>query len=258
MPDTKKNNDSTQPSARAIVKEALKRDRTHLGRLRRHFLAGLLVVTPVGLTIWIVVWLFDLIDGNARHFLSSLLERFGLEYQFTLFGKSYELIPFGFGLLIVFFGTCFAGMIASNYLGRRVLRFLESVIRRVPIVSWIYNICTQVSHAFLSRKTNVFTEVVMVEYPRRCIYSVGLVTNKKVPGMEVEGGEKLWSVFIPTTPNPTSGYLLFIPESQCSPISLTVEEAMKLVVSGGVVVPDSLREGTTILPKSDEPGLRKG
>ncbi|MCA9418794.1 MAG: DUF502 domain-containing protein, partial [Candidatus Omnitrophica bacterium] len=185
-------------------------------------------------------WLVNLIDGKTRHFLNSFLNQFG-------WGESY-VIPLGFGLLIVIVGICFVGMVASNFLGRRFFAMIENLIRKVPGVSWIFNASHQVSHAFLNRKKSVFTDVVFVEYPRKGIYSIGFVTNRTVPGLQLEGGEVIRSVFIPTTPNPTSGFLLFVPASQCAPCPMTVEESMKLIISGGVVIPESLTVEMTELP----------
>src|SRR3990170_1889226 len=146
---------------------ALHVERGYWARLRRHFFGGLLVVTPLGLTAWIVAWLFNLVEGKARLFLATVLSRFGLDYGFTLFGHQYSVVPFGFGILIVFVGICFVGMITGNFIGKWFLHGVDGLIARVPGVNWIYTAVTQVSHAFLDRKRNVFEAVVYVEYPRR-------------------------------------------------------------------------------------------
>ena len=227
--------------ARELKWEALKRKRSirYSARLRRHFFAGLLVVVPIGVTVWIVTWLVNLIDGKTRHFLTSFLKNLG-------WGES-QVVPIGFGLLVVIVGICFTGMVASNFLGKRFFGLVENIIRRVPGVSWIYNASHQVSHAFLNRKQNVFSDVVFVEYPRHGVFSIGFVTNRSVPGLRVENGEPLCSVFVPTTPNPTSGFLLFLPASQMIPCCMNTEEAMKMIISGGVVIPESLTLETTDL-----------
>ena len=251
--------DEVQPKtpeqiAHDIVAGAIKKksETGHLARLRRHFFAGLLVVTPLVITLWIVAWLINLIDGNARQFLGNVLDRFGLKYHVTVFGHDYQVIPIGFGLLLVFLTICLVGMIASNFIGRRVIHVVDRLIRRVPGVSWIYNATHQVSHAFLNRNKNLFSEVIFVEYPRRGIFSLGFVTNREMPGVQTATGEKIATVFIPTTPNPTSGYLLLIPERECIPCPMTVEESMKLIISGGVVIPDSITAEMTDLPLLDE------
>ncbi len=209
-------------------------------RLRRHFFAGLLVVTPLGVTVWIVAWLVNLVDGKTRNFLASLLRRFDLDYGFTLFGHQYSVVPFGFGILIVIVGICFTGMVAGNFLGRKMLKIMDAVIARVPGVNWIYNAATQVSHAFLDRKKNVFVSVVYLEYPRRGMYGIGFVTNRDIPDLLHPKKRRVYSVFIPTTPNPTSGFLLLVPEEDCIPCPMTVEEGMKMVISGGVVIPPGI------------------
>ena len=236
--------------AHDIVAGAIKKkDRGHLSRLRRHFLAGLLVLTPLVLTVWIVGWVVHLVDGNTRDFLKTLLGDAGTIW---FSGKEVNVVPVGFGLLLVFVLTCFVGMVASNFVGKRIILLMDGLIRRVPGVSWIYNVTHQVSHAFLNRNKDLFRQVIYVEYPRRGIYSIGFVTNYSLPGVKTTRGEDLRTVFIPTTPNPTSGYLLLIPESECVPCLLSVEEAMKLIISGGVVIPDILGHQETTLPLLDE------
>jgi uncharacterized membrane protein len=237
----------------AIKKKRRKRNRmSHVARLRRYFFAGLLVVTPLVLTLWIVVWLVNLIDGNTRKFLGSILDRAGLKYHISLFGNEYEVFPIGFGLILVFVTVCFVGMIASNYVGRRLFLMMDALIRRVPGVSWIYNAIHQVSHAFLNRNKDLLREVVYIEYPRRGIYAIGFVTNHSLPGVTTEMKEEIRTVFLPTTPNPTSGFLLLIPASGCIPCSMTVEDSMKMIISGGVVVPESLQTQKTQLPFLDD------
>ncbi|MBE7489946.1 MAG: DUF502 domain-containing protein [Candidatus Omnitrophica bacterium] len=222
--------------------EALHVERGFWARLRRHFLAGLLVLTPLGVTLWVVSWLVNLVDGKTRHFLTRVLSQFGLDYSFTLFGHNYSVIPFGFGILIVFIGICFAGMITGNFIGNWFLKIIEAVIRRVPGVSWIYNAADQMSQAFFNRKTNLLESVVIVEYPRRGMFGIGFVTARDIPNPLQADGGKVNAVFIPTTPNPTSGFLLLIPHDECISTQMTVEEGMKVVISGGVVIPPLLKK----------------
>jgi uncharacterized membrane protein len=229
--------------AEILVKGALHRERGFWVRLRRHFFTGLLVVTPLGLTLWIVTWLVNLVDGNTRRFLASMLSRFGLDYGFTIFGREYSVVPFGFGILIVFFGICFIGMVASNFVGSWLLQVLDRIIRRVPGVNWIYNATTQISHAFLNRNKSLFERVVLVEYPRPGLYGIGFVTASGIPGPSSSNDQKVNAVFLPRTPNAASGVFLLVPENECIPCAMTVEEGMKVVISGGVVVPASLRNG---------------
>lgn len=222
--------------------EALHVERGFWARLRRHFLAGLLVLTPLGVTLWVVSWLVNLVDGKTRHFLTRVLSQFGLDYSFTLFGHNYSVIPFGFGILIVFIGICFAGMITGNFIGNWFLKIIEAVIRRVPGVSWIYNAADQMSQAFFNRKSNLLESVVIVEYPRRGMFGIGFVTARDIPNPFQADGGKVNAVFIPTTPNPTSGFLLLVPQEECISTQMTVEEGMKVVISGGVVIPPLLKK----------------
>ncbi len=225
--------------------EALHVERGPWARLRRHFFAGLLVVTPVGLTVSIVAWLVNFVDGNTRSFLTSLLSRFGLDYGFFLFGHQYSVVPFGFGILIVFVGICFTGMVAGNYMGRWFLQRVDGLVARVPGVNWIYSAATQVSHAFLNRNKKLFEGVVFVEFPSPGLYAIGFVTASRIPNPGRPGAGYVNTVLIPKSPNPTSGYLLLIPEAECIPCPMSVEEGMKAVISGGMVLPASIREGNS-------------
>lgn len=223
------------------IVDALHLERRFWVRLRRHFLAGLLVLTPLGVTIWVVVWLVNLVDGKTRHFLARVLSQFGLDYSFNLFGHTYSVIPFGFGILVVFVGICFVGMVTGNVIGRWFFRIIEAIIRRVPGVSWIYNAATQMSQAFFNRKASLLESVVIVEYPRRGMFGIGFVTAKDICHPMQPNDKKVHAVFIPTTPNPTSGFLLLVPVEECLPTDMTVEEGMKAVISGGVVIPPTLK-----------------
>jgi uncharacterized membrane protein len=231
---------------------ALHIERGSWTRLRRHFFAGLLVVTPLGLTVWIVAWLVNLVDGRTRNFLASLLRRFDLDYGFTLFGHQYSVVPFGFGILIVFVGICFVGMITGNFVGRWFLRGVEGLLSRVPGVNWIYSATVQVSHAFLNRNKRMFEAVVYVEFPSQGQYAIGFITASGIPNPGKPDAGKVNTVLVPKSPNPTSGYLLFIPEGECIPCPMSVEEGMKAVISGGMVLPPAIRNGSSSTQSSQQ------
>jgi uncharacterized membrane protein len=186
-------------------------------KLRAYFLAGILVTVPLGLTIWILLWIFNGIDS----FLQPIVER--------ITGDAIPGVGFGVTVLLIFI----AGVIASNMLGRRFLRYGESWLNRLPLARYLYNGIRQIMQAFAAPDKTGFMEVVLVEFPRKGTRTLGFITNETSD----ESGRKLLNIFIPTSPNPTSGFLQIIEEDQIIRTNLTVDEALRMVVSGGRVSP---------------------
>ena len=186
-------------------------------KLRAYFLAGILVTVPLGLTVWILIWIFNGIDG----FLQPIIER--------IFGHHIPGVGFGITVLLIFI----VGVIASNVLGRRLLRYGESWLNRLPLARYLYNGIRQIIQAFAAPDKTGFMQVVLVEFPRKGTRTLGFITNETSD----ESGKKLLNIFIPTSPNPTSGFLQIIEEDQVIRTNLTVDEALRMVVSGGRVSP---------------------
>jgi uncharacterized membrane protein len=186
-------------------------------KLRAYFLAGILVTVPLGLTVWILIWIFNGIDG----FLQPIVER--------IVGHHIPGVGFGITVLLIFI----AGIIVSNVLGRRLLRYGESALMRIPLARYLYNGIRQIMQAFAAPDKTGFMQVVLVEFPRKGTRTLGFITNE-TPG---ESGKKLLNIFIPTSPNPTSGFLQIIEEDQVIRTTLSVDDALKMVVSGGRVSP---------------------
>jgi uncharacterized membrane protein len=184
-------------------------------RLRNLFIAGLVILTPVVVTIYVFIFLFLKVDSLLGPLILRLV---GLR------------IP-GMGFLAVLVLIFFTGLAARNYLGGKLIGFGEKILTKIPFINRIYVALQQISHAFLAQKRAIFKEAVLVEYPRKGIYAIGFVTS------QMENGRML-SIFLPTTPNPTSGYLLFLPREEAIPLQMTIEEALKLVISGGAVAPE--------------------
>jgi uncharacterized membrane protein len=192
--------------------------------LRRNFLAGLVIVTPIAATILIMKWLFDAIDG----ILEPVVE--------LIFGRPVAGIGFAAIVILIYL----AGLVAANVMGRRVIQFGESLVVRVPMAREIYNTIKQVVNSLMLSQKGGFREVVLVEFPRPGMQTVGFVTNRVVDG----SGRELLNVFIPTAPNPTSGFFQIIPPENTSRTNLSVEEGMKLVVSAGMVSPPVIETRT--------------
>lgn len=198
--------------------------------LRNHLLAGLFVLVPITLTIWIVSKAFFWIDS----FFTQIFKD-----QFNL-----AIPPYGSGFLAIILIIAFVGMLTRNFIGRKFLQIFEKIFSGIPIINRIYLALQQVSQALLGKNRNIFQKVIVFEYPLKGTYSIGFVTSDTKTTIQDKLGEsEIYHVFVPTTPNPTSGFLLFIPKIKTHELDLTVEDAMKLIVSGGVMIPDQLLPG---------------
>ena len=202
-----------------------------MARLRGWFFTGLLVTAPVMLTIYIT-WLFiDIIDAQVVSLIPS-----GLRDYISLKAPIVGQLP-GVGLLVGAVTITLIGAVAAGFLGRWLIRIGENLLNRMPVVRSIYGASKQILETVLSAQSDAFREVVLVEYPRKGLWVIGFVTGVTKGEVQTRLSARTMNVFIPTTPNPTSGFLLFCPEGDLVYLEMSVEEAVKLVVSGGIVTP---------------------
>lgn len=207
---------------------------------RRNFFAGILVLVPLLATVALFSWLFDKITSPGYEWLLS---------RFTT--KEHEILgPFLrenkvlFQLVVLFLMlglTVVVGFLARNILGKRIIRLGETLFENVPIVNRIYKTFKQVSQAFLGQNRVNFNRVVAVEYPRKGVYTLGFVTSLGKQDKREKPAERLVTVLLPTTPNPTSGSMVILPENETFPLDLTVEDALKVIISGGAVTPTNTK-----------------
>lgn len=191
---------------------------------RRHFLTGLLVIVPLGLTFFVVGWIVGIMDRT----LAFLPVKFHPD----------TYLPFripGLGLIFTIVIIQIVGLLSANLFGRKVVKTYELILDRIPIVRGVYLAVKQLLEQILSSESERFRRAVLVEYPRRGIYSIGFVTGQGAGVTQQKTPEKVLNIFIPTTPNPTSGYYLMVPEEDTIDLDLTVEQAFKLIVSAGMV-----------------------
>lgn len=193
-----------------------------MARYRTAFFAGLIILAPAALTWIIVQWLFGALDGLLGKPLEALIGR---------------PVP-GLGLVLTLALILGTGILAQNYLGRRLLDYGEQLVLRVPVVRGIYGTMKQLVDALDMQKQGAFQQVALIEYPRAGIYTLAFVTGRLSGGAvcyRIAGGDCVVSVFVPTTPNPTSGFLLYLPESDVQILDMSVADGLKLVLSGGVI-----------------------
>ena len=188
-----------------------------LRKLRDIIIAGLVVTVPIGLTIWIFAWLFTQIDQILRQVVKHI------------FG--HEIIGVGFGVIVIL--VLIVGAIATNNLGKRIIGWGESLLGKIPISRTIYDGIRQIIQSFSDPSKTGFMQVVMVQYPRKGVYTIGFVTNEHID----KAGKKLVNVFVPNSPNPMTGFLHIFDDVDVIRTSITIEEGLKMVVSAGRMSP---------------------
>jgi len=200
-------------------------------KFKTYFLAGLLVVGPIGLTFALVQWIVNQLDRLLM----------------TLIPATYhpdKLIGFhipGLGLVCSALLILLVGMLAANYLGAKLVGYSEQMMYKIPLVKSIYTLFKQVADTTFGKERKGFRKVVLIEYPRRDIWAIGFVTGETGAEIQAQIKKPLINVFVPTTPNPTSGFYILVPQEDTITLAMSVEEAFKLVVSGGMVPPQGKR-----------------
>ena len=205
--------------------------RTFFGRMRAYFFAGILITAPIGISLWIAWGIINFFDNNV---VSLLPHKYNPESYLPI------QIP-GLGLVLTILTLTVIGWLAAGLMGRWVVRMTENLMARMPVISNIYGAIKQIMETVLSQKSNSFRYVVLFEYPRKGIWTMGFVTGTTKGEVQNVINEKMINVFVPTTPNPTSGFLLFVPKSDLHYLSMSPEEGFKMLVSTGIVTPADQR-----------------
>jgi len=202
-------------------------------RLRGNFFTGLIIVAPVVITIYLIWTVVTFIDARVVPLVPEIYN------PSTYLGKD---IP-GFGVVIFLISTAIIGALAKGLFGRQIIRFWENLIGRTPVVRSVYSGLKQIVETVLSQSNTNFQNACMIEYPRKGIWAIAFIsTAAKGEVLHKTGVDEMLSVFLPTTPNPTSGFLLFVPRDEVVVLDMTVEDAAKLVISAGLVVPPTKGE----------------
>ncbi|MCC6598460.1 MAG: DUF502 domain-containing protein [Alphaproteobacteria bacterium] len=205
-------------------------------RLRRYFLTGILVTAPIFLTVYLTYVFFTFIDTQVSRILPH-------ELYSALYGG--PTVP-GLGIIIALAFFTVVGWFATNFMGRMIIRMSEYVVHRVPIINTIYKGLKQVFETVLGSQAQAFREAVMFEFPRKGIWVIGFVTGLSKGEVQRLTEDVTMNVFFPTTPNPTSGFLLLIPKKDLIPLGMSVDDAIKMIISGGILTsPDIAVEGET-------------
>jgi uncharacterized membrane protein len=198
-----------------------------IARLRAYFLTGVIVTAPISITFFLVWQFLTFLDTQVEGLLPA---RYNPE----------TYLPFslpGVGLLIMLAFLTIVGMLTAGLAGRTLVRLGERLLARMPVVRSVYGTLKQIFETVLAQSSRSFREVVLIEYPRRGLGAIGFVTGPTRGEIQARSDEELVNVFLPTTPNPTSGFLLFVPRKDLIHLDMTIEEGIKLVISGGIVGP---------------------
>lgn len=200
---------------------------SRLVTFRNAFLSGALMLAPLVVTIIAVIWVVDFLGGSFRPLYESYLPE-SLRIPFLL-----DLMVAGIVVLLI----TGLGYISNYVFGKYFLRVGERAIQRIPGISAVYNSVKQVVATFGTQNRNLFSKVVLVEFPRKGSWAIGFLTNKAQGEAQAAAGGEMWTVFVPTTPNPTSGFLLLLPPHEITELEMSVADGMKMIISGGAVVP---------------------
>ncbi|MBM3388314.1 MAG: DUF502 domain-containing protein [Betaproteobacteria bacterium] len=202
--------------------------------LRRYLIAGLLVWLPLVVTVWVLHAVWGALDGLFLWVIAATQAVLPAESHAAL--ESLRRIP-GMSVLAVFLALLLTGVFAANYFGQWALRQGGRIVQRIPIVKSIYSSVKQVSDTLFSSSGNAFREAVLVQYPRAGTWTIAFVTGKPSGEVAQHLQTEHTSVYVPTTPNPTSGFFLMVPSTELRPLNMSVDEALKYIISMGVVSP---------------------
>lgn len=201
--------------------------------VRKRMLTGLLLILPIYVTFFVVKFLFSFVGGTLAPVIKKVLQLYGFALPRTSLDEFF--ITF-FGLILTFIALYFIGIFAANFIGKAIIRYFENLLTKTPVIKNIYSSVKQIIHAVTLPGKQAFKRVVLVDFPKAGTKSIGFVTGATQHNNE----KKLLCVFIPTTPNPTTGFLIFTQEEDLIDSNLTVEEAFKTLFSGGVLTPKDI------------------
>lgn len=206
--------------------------RSMFAKLRAYFLAGIVVTAPIAITIYLTYIFLNFVDSNVKNLIPQRFEGTWWYEQY------YTLITFpGIGIIAALVFFVLVGWFTTNFLGKILIRISEYIVNRMPVIRTLYGGIKQVVETIMASKSQAFREVVMLEYPRKGVWSMGFVTGRSEGEVQRKTDNETINVFVPTTPNPTSGYLLFVPKKELKYMDMSVEDAIKLIVSAGIIVP---------------------
>ncbi|MAZ68949.1 MAG: hypothetical protein CMG49_06270 [Candidatus Marinimicrobia bacterium] len=205
-------------------------------KIQQYLLTGLISIIPIYLTYWIIKNLFLFFSGPGGIIVGLFLPDF-INQNFEFGGITLlSLLQKILGFILTIGSLYFLGLIISNVFGKKLYKLFESLLEKIPFVSKVYKSIKQITASLSGANSKAFQKVVLVEYPRKGLWTIAMVTGETLDDKD----EKYYNIFVPTTPNPTSGYLLFIKSTETKKLDVSVEEGLKIIVSGGMISPEKL------------------
>lgn len=192
-------------------------------RIFSMFLAGLATLLPVYISIWLIIWLFNMVDNILKPLLAPI------------FGFA---VP-GLGFIIIISFIILLGFVSTNILGHKMLGWWENIMHKIPLLGKIYGTVKRITDSLFSSNKSAFKQVALIEFPRSGIYSLGFITNEEFPYVD----EDTYSIFIPTTPNPTSGWFVVLPRKDVKILNMSVDQGMEIIISAGMVASENGKNG---------------
>ncbi|MFW6030532.1 MAG: DUF502 domain-containing protein [Halanaerobiales bacterium] len=193
-----------------------------LKKLRNIFITGIVVILPLAASMYIIYLVFSIINQATNPLIELIFNR---------------EMP-GLGILISFLTILFIGLLATNIIGKKIITFSESILLKIPLFNSVYFSIKQILDAFFTQHHSSFKKPVLLEYPRKGIYQIGFLTKESSLYFDSITGKKLYNIFLPTTPNPTSGMFIMVPVDDAHLLDLSIEESLKLIISGGIINPE--------------------
>ena len=208
-----------------------------LARLRTSFLTGIVVIAPVALTLWLIWSVIGWFDGFVLPFVPDAYRP--EQILNTIFGYDLKLNIRGVGVVVFLVFATLVGWLAKGLIGRSFIRYAENLVNRMPVVRSFYSGIKQIAETVFAQQERSFEKACMIEYPRKGIWAIGFISTTAKGEIAERNSSKgpMVSVFVPTTPNPTSGFLLFFPRADIIELDMSIEDAAKLVISAGLVYP---------------------
>ena len=198
--------------------------------IKNYFLTGLLSIIPLAITFTIIKWLFLFFSTPPQKIIYYFLGISDPKNASQLVNFSVDIIGFILTILFIYL----TGLIISNVLGKRLYSFFESILSKIPLVSFVYNTIKQITDTLKISQKQAFKKVVYIEYPKAGIWTIALVTGES----KSRNGEEYYQVFVPTTPNPTSGFMLYLKKKDTKETDMTIDEGLKIIISGGMLAPE--------------------
>ncbi|MFA6709692.1 MAG: DUF502 domain-containing protein [Fusobacterium sp.] len=206
-------------------------------KLKSYFYAGSIVILPIFLTVFIINWMINFVALlSSKSFTVKLISQFINKFGYSDINEIKYIIYLFYVLSIILF-IIFVGYITRNILGRKIASAINNMMCKLPIIRHIYTTISQIVNLISSNKNTSYKKTVLIEYPRKGIFSIGFLTSEYNPLIENVVGEKMYNIFVPTSPNPTSGMFISMKQTDVHILDVKIEDAIKLVISGGVLIP---------------------